>query len=98
MPSEPVILSLNGDGEYVLLCPVCGHDCSHIDSAFTRQGSDPFENGPYDGTEVRESSGWRRSALVIRIEGECFHNWNIVIQQHKGKNLVSVEILPESDG
>ncbi|MGA7872942.1 MAG: hypothetical protein WCA22_18790 [Candidatus Binatus sp.] len=85
-----------------LACPVCGDDCSHIREIFTRMGCDEHEARVYPGTHAKEvSSGWRRSAVVIVIDGEsCGHVWNLVIQQHKGVNFIEIETghREESDG
>jgi hypothetical protein len=39
----------------------------------------------------------RRSALVIAVDGECGHHWNVIIQQHKGVNFLEIEILPSPE-
>jgi hypothetical protein len=38
----------------------------------------------------------RRAALVIVLDGECGHAWELVIQQHKGNNYVETRVLPSS--
>jgi hypothetical protein len=80
-----------------LLCPVCGLDYSHIREVFTRLGSDRHEAQVYVGTQVKEFTEERRSALVIALDGECGHRWNLTIQQHKGNNFVDIEIEVEAD-
>jgi hypothetical protein len=40
-------------------------------------------------------SGERRSALRIDFEGECGHNWTLLLQQRKGKIFVTTRILGE---
>lgn len=74
-----------------LRCPFCKHDFSHVRGAYTRLGSDESEADVYDGTEVKGTTPERRSALVVVIDGECHHSWNLVLQQSKGLTLVSVE-------
>lgn len=81
-------------GSWVVACPVCGLDYSHIRSAFTRIGTDPDEGKCYDGTEVRGMAASRRSSLVIQFDGECEHAWEIEIQQRKGQNLACVIVIP----
>jgi hypothetical protein len=52
----------------------------------------------HPGTRYKgDRTGGRRSALCIRFAGECCHNWELVIQQSKGINLIQVRLLPESD-
>lgn len=74
-------------GDELLLCPVCGYDYSHIRDVFTAFGSDEYEAGIYGTTEPKETTDYRRSALVIVFDGECGHTWRIVFQQHKGKHF-----------
>jgi hypothetical protein len=81
-------------GDSALLCPVCGFDCSHITRVGTLLGSDEREATVYNGTIIIGTTGYRRSAVAIEVDGECGHRWTIVIQQHKGTNYVSVR----SDG
>ena len=82
------------DGEVNVCCPTCAGDYSHVVEAFTRLGADENEAGTYEGTQVKEIGTYRRSALVIVFRGECGHRWNLVIQQHKGINILAVEPLP----
>lgn len=79
----------------LVACPVCGETYSHIQRVFTRTGTD---STVYDGTR----SGGRlkpkppyvipedRSCLVVEFWGECEHEWEWQIQQHKGMNILSV--------
>ncbi len=95
MVTHPILRNAEYGGDPTLLCPKCGQDCSHIRRVFTRFGSDQSEARVYEGTQVLEASrGERRSALVIQIDGECGHSWNLVIQQHKGINYVTTEPIP----
>lgn len=85
-------ITTHDDGETTLTCPLCGYGYSHIREVFTRMGSDQYEAGIYAETKVKAiTTGERRSALVIAIDGECGHRWNLIIQQHKGINFVEVE-------
>lgn len=74
-----------------LRCPFCGFDFSHVRGAHTRLGSDEVEADIYEGTVAKGTTKERRSALVIVIDGECGHSWEIVLQQDKGITLVQVE-------
>jgi hypothetical protein len=80
-----------------LACPVCRFDYTHIVEVFTRFGTDPHEGGrPYPGTVARGvAPGERRDALVIVVDGECEHRWEVIIQQHKGQNFVSSRVVPK---
>jgi hypothetical protein len=82
-------------GELNIRCPVCGGDYSHIFEVFTRLGVDPLEGGrPYRGTVAKTvDTRMRRDSLVIVFHGECPHSWELIIEQHKGVNLVCVRVL-----
>jgi hypothetical protein len=92
---KPVELS----EESILCCPHCGFDYNHIQMVYTRMGCDEAEACIYQGTSLVEPAkqlsegGYRRSAVVIEIEGECGHRWNLVIQQHKGNLFMGTERL-----
>jgi adenine-specific DNA methylase len=79
-------------GEWNVCCPVCGFGYSHIKEVYTLRGSDEHEAGEaYRGTEIGGTTAERRNALAIVFEGECGHEWRLVIQQHKGVNLVKTQ-------
>ena len=69
-----------------LVCPTCRGEYSHIQEVFTRIGSDPCEAEAkvYPGTQGKGQSQDRRSALVVVVEGECNHTWELILQQSKG--------------
>jgi hypothetical protein len=92
LPPNGLIDPLEGS----MLCPTCGYNYNQIIRVSTRLGSDENEACVYPGTEALGCTGHRRSALVISFEGECEHEWNLVIQQHKGQNFVSVEYDPNA--
>ena len=93
-PGIPIMVNAGDAADWVLICPVCGTDCSHIRSAYTALGYDPHEGGiPYTGTEARGVTPYRRDCLVITVDGECDHAWEIRIQQHKGVNYVSHRVV-----
>ncbi len=78
--------------ETTVACPICGYTYTHVKEVFTRKGGD--EGGVYPGTQVKGESGERRSALVIQFECEVHHEFEFVIQQHKGENFTSFTALP----
>jgi hypothetical protein len=82
-------------GHISLICPICASDYSHIREVFTRLGSDQHEAAVYRGTQIKSliPGDERRSALVIAFDGECGHRWNLIIQQHKGVNILEIETL-----
>jgi adenine-specific DNA methylase len=77
-------------GEWMIACPACGADYSHVREAGTLRGRDEYEARVYLGTHVLGVTSAQRSALVVVIDGECGHSWELRIQQHKGVNLVEV--------
>jgi hypothetical protein len=78
--------------EGTLRCPVCGFDFNHVKSVYTRMGSDPSEAEVYDGTKsIGTVTDERRSCLVIEIECEESHRWELRLQQHKGQTCVQAE-------
>ena len=80
-------------GHTNLRCPKCGDDDSHVRGAFTRIGSDESEAAVYEGTTVKGSTEERRSALVVVVDGECGHSWEIVFQQNKGITLLEIILV-----
>jgi len=75
------------DGQW-LRCPVCGELWGHVRRVATEIDPTGDENGEgrYPGTAltVEHPSGYRRPAGRIDIEGECGHDWALLVQQHKG--------------
>ena len=67
-----------------LTCPVCGYQFAHIDDVFTRMGTDEGEATRYRGTEVGGTTPSRRSALAISMHCEAGHEFELLLQQHKG--------------
>jgi hypothetical protein len=78
----------NGENECILLCPVCGFDYTHVRRAFTRMGSDEHEAECVEGTQVKGTTDERRSALIIEVECEDGHCFELVLQQYKGMTFV----------
>jgi hypothetical protein len=91
---QKVLDALSGEGyqgEVSIKCPECGANESHIREVFTRLGTDPHEGGhAYQGTTGKGTTNERRDALVVVFDGECKHGWELVIQQHKGINMLRV--------
>lgn len=80
-------------GELNIRCPNCGSDYTHVRHAGTLVGSDDNEATPaYSGTAPSGATGSRRSALeiVFTCEG-CPKLFALVIQQHKGNNLIQID-------
>lgn len=81
-------------GDLILVCPTCTEYCSHIRCVYTRIGPETAtwqdSRDAYAGTEARVDPEfrYRRPGLVIVVDGECGHSWEVVIQQHKGVNSV----------
>jgi hypothetical protein len=75
-------------------CPKCGCQFSHITEAGTMLGGD--EGRRYSGTEIIGTTPDRRSALAILFQGECGHNWEFRIQQHKGTNFLQIFLLADT--
>jgi hypothetical protein len=98
---QSVLRSLTGSyfkDEANVACPVCGFDYSHVQEVYTALGSDEHEARVYPGTRYKgDRTGGRRSALCIRFAGECRHNWELIVQQNKGVNMLQVRLLLESD-
>ena len=80
----------HGEHPWQVVCPVCGHNNSHIMQVGTLVGCDLGEAGIYPGTQPVGIVGLRRSALAIDFDGECEHSWRLIIQQHKGQNVVRI--------
>ena len=79
-----------------LVCPTCGSEFTHIRRVYTRLGGDQYEAGVYTGTRPYGDAEYRRSALVVEVECESSgHGFAVVIQQHKGINLVVIEEIAD---
>lgn len=74
-----------------LQCPLCRDTYQHTDTPQTIAGNDNY------------AAGWegRGDLLMIPIEGECGHLWEICFGFHKGETFVfvrvgSVRVTPEA--
>lgn len=79
-------------GEANVVCPNCRSEYTHVHHVGTLVGSDQDEAvDAYDGTATSGATPRRRSAveIVFSCEG-CNENFALVVQQHKGVNLVEV--------
>ena len=86
---------LSGDicgGEINVRCPYCGGDFTHIRHVGTLVGSDKLEaTAAYEGTVPAGATGARRSALEVVFDCEtCPKPFALVIQQHKGNNMLEI--------
>ncbi len=76
----PTILSNDAgwsDGMLELRCPVCRDPNQRTGSPRTKHGQDDYKAG----------WGGRGDLLVIPIEGECGHTWEICFGFHKGATV-----------
>jgi hypothetical protein len=75
-----------------LKCPICGVVYNHVARVFTLLGVDEHEAKVYEGTVatgvVRDE---RRSCLVVRLDCEQRHAWELRLQQHKGNIFVTAQ-------
>lgn len=91
------------DEHAVIHCPKCQDEYSYIREVFTVTGSDDYkagyENVGFTGTEAKagRQSGIRSSALIIVLDGECGHSWELVIQYAKGINFVRTQQIADQE-
>jgi hypothetical protein len=82
----------NSDDGQWLKCPICRGFYGHVRRVATEIDPRGDENGDgrYNGTTetIEFQNGYRRPAVRIDIEGECGHEWALLIQQHKGALIV----------
>ncbi|CAN5396662.1 hypothetical protein BH11PLA2_BH11PLA2_18350 [soil metagenome] len=80
-------------GESNVVCPNCRSDYTHVHHVGTLVGTDQYEAvAAYDGTNPTGATPSRRSAVEIVFSCEnCPEFFALVIQQHKGNNLVEVQ-------
>lgn len=79
-----------------IVCPVCGGEYSHINEVYTKLGNDEFEATVYKGSQAKKiAKHERRSGLAIIIDGECGHQWELCIQQHKGINILQTIVVKD---
>lgn len=91
-PTE--IRSLLSDRELlphlVLCCPSCKNGNTHVKHVGTLVGGDEGTLA-YEGTDPTGASPYRRSAVEIVFWCEtCPKHFSLVIQQHKGNNIVLI--------
>ncbi|HKP51605.1 MAG TPA: hypothetical protein VJ183_03030 [Chloroflexia bacterium] len=65
-----------------LHCPVCGHEYNHPLDPIRIDGEDSYK------------AGWpgRGDLLLIPVEGECGHLWELCIGFHKGQTAIFVRV------
>ncbi len=65
------------DGKQELRCPVCQDAYQRTGSPFTIHGMDDYKAG----------WGGRGDLLIIPVEGECGHAWELCLGFHKGMTV-----------
>lgn len=80
-----------------LICPACleqgcNQQNTHIREVHTELGGNEGKSA-YQGTVAYGTCGMRRCCLVITVDGECPHSWEIRIQQDKGINYVTTRMV-----
>jgi hypothetical protein len=84
------------DGQW-LPCPTCGMRYGHVRRVATEIDPRGDENGDgrYSGTTetIAYHNGSRRPAVRIDIEGECGHDWTLLVQQHKGALILHARTI-----
>lgn len=85
--------------QWLLCCPQCGHQWTHLQRAFALEGSCPFEGaaecGELFGVPVGGVSEYRRGALVIEFWCEGGHRFSIEIEQHRGQSFITPRMVEE---
>lgn len=81
--TEPLEMGLgpsdvDGLGD-LLKCPICGFEWTHLGVPVML------------ATDNGRAWGGRGNCLVIPVNGECGHSWNICIGYHKGQNFIFIE-------
>jgi hypothetical protein len=78
-----------------LECPVCGEDYHHIAKVGTELDPDWGDEAkiiPGTSLVFERNTRERHSALRVDFEGECGHNWVLILQQHKGQIFISTRL------
>jgi len=74
--------------EYIVLCPICGFECLHHGAVqvYVRDEEDGdttvIQIGDHE--PARENPSGRRGAIGIKFQGECGHEFEMLVVQHKG--------------
>jgi hypothetical protein len=97
------LLEPTSNGEWKLLCPFCGFNCTH--HSYVEIFDRDHEDGPSRVLSSRDNAPWwkpsgpnnrnpssRRDGLTIHFWGECGHEWELDIYQHKGETFFRPEI------
>jgi len=74
------------EGSEILLCPICGCGCNHLESIGTLLGDDEWEE-PQTLLAATDLE-WRRNGIVLNYECENGHDWNLRVHQHKGNEYI----------
>jgi len=70
----------------LLVCPVCGGEYNHV-MGFEVVSSDDY----------KAWSGGRGNCYIIKMSGECGHDWEICIGFHKGYCYIFVDSKKEGE-
>jgi len=96
-------MRIDADGS--LLCPKCGHDCTHLDDTFV--AGRPREDGPFvrvhvdshgrvaegaSGPTPADGEGRRHHIAIAGWCEECRTRFAVVFKQHKGATKISTVI------
>ena len=68
--------SENVDGELILGCPLCDFEYNHVEGVKTQKGNDNYDT---DYGDI-----FRGDAIIIKMECEEGHKYNIIFGEHKG--------------
>ncbi len=75
----------------LLVCPTCGFE--YQKHGTVREFVRPKEDGPSEEVSngrtvpTEDNPSPRRGAVVVDVEGECGHHWQLQIIQHKGQTF-----------
>jgi hypothetical protein len=93
------LFNFDRHGRWLLACPECGCQWTHLQRVYALEGSDPFEGGSEHGelygVPVGGVSEFRRGCLVMEFWGECSHRFTVELQQHRGETFIEPRILRE---
>jgi hypothetical protein len=86
----------------MLVCPACGFDYNHLKAVQYRYNNDKYEitreisvtdEGNVNERELKEASKYRGNQICIYVWGECWHNWAIKFNFHKGNVFIHTVVL-----
>ena len=91
-PTFAFVQSRDG-GQWIVNCPQCGCEYTHLQRTWALEGSDPFEGasecGELFGVPVGGTTGSRRGVLVMEFACENgWHRFRIELTNHRGETMV----------